>query len=374
MRCTETSLHSLGILSVLCNFRGADASFLGVKQDVGHQTVQGRTFACGRSSKYRAPEKLQLSPTSNAVVSVEPALRNLRVDSTIQVLSNDPLIYLVPDLLTQQECKAFRSYASNENGADGESMRKRIMTRSNPPDVFLDISKLWPLPILSIFAGIPPLLSILEDQRMTGSSRGLLSMFSVVLPNVCIALIGMGVLAWLVVLPLIRTVSDSSSRTSVAIALNELEDMDVVRPLVARASAVAMNHPWDQWEAPVVTKYDPGAVFAKHGDASPTRGSEWNGLGGQRIVTVICYLNTLKEDQGGMTNFESLRIAVSPRAGTALVFFPADAETLRADDRTMHESLPPTVEKWIVQLFGRAERVPPPLGLPDTFLRPREKD
>jgi hypothetical protein len=124
------------------------------------------------------------------------------------------------------------------------------------------------------------------------------------------------------------------------------------------------------WEAPVVTRYAPnGARFARHNDASPTRGSEWTDQGGQRVVTCICYLTSLpsNETTGGETYFDVLDIAVRPTQGMALFFFPADSNTLVADDRTTHESLPtsPKHEKWIVQMFGRTQTVPPPLGLPD---------
>ena len=32
-----------------------------------------------------------------------------------------------------------------------------------------------------------------------------------------------------------------------------------------------------------------------------------------------------------------------------------------------HESLPAIEEKYIVQMFGRVDRVPPPLGILDSF-------
>jgi len=143
------------------------------------------------------------------------------------------------------------------------------------------------------------------------------------------------------------------------------EDCNFIRDHVTRASSIANDHPWTGWEAPVVTRYSPGALFASHNDASPTRGSEWRVLGGQRIVTVITYLNSC--EKGGGTKFDKLNISVQPVQGSALVFFPADSDTLVADDRTVHQSLPAVEEKWIVQLFGRVRRVPPPLGIPDSF-------
>ena len=263
-----------------------------------------------------------------------------------QVLSEEPLVFVVPDLLTQDECNL---YMRKVEELEAEN---RTMTRSNPPDVSIDASKLWPLPIMSLLAGVPPLI------------EGKSSLEMVLLP-IGIALLVMSGLA-VAAVPLVRLLSDSSSRTSDAMALNQDEDVPFIKDFVDRVSDVT-GHSWEKWEAPVVTRYAPGAIFAKHGDASPTRGSEWADSGGQRVATCICYLNTVQE--GGETAFDKLNIQVKPRKGSALVFFPADSATLEADGMTTHESLPPMEEKWIVQMFGRVgPRVPPPLGIPNTSL------
>jgi len=117
---------------------------------------------------------------------------------------------------------------------------------------------------------------------------------------------------------------------------------------------------WEQWEAPVITKYDKGVLFSSHNDASPTRGSEWSNLGGQRIAAVISYLNTCPSCGGG-AKFDSLNFVVQqPRAGDALVFYLSDWDTLEADVRTVDQSLPAVEERYIVQLLGRCGSVPPP--------------
>jgi hypothetical protein len=198
----------------------------------------------------------------------------------------------------------------------------------------------------------------------TTSDISPMTLLSAILPNVFLAFAASIILAFAIILPLVRMQSASSSRTSEAMAMNLEEDNDFVHPLVDRICEIT-GHPWHSWEAPVVTRYDSGAIFARHGDSSPTRGSEWKDHGGQRVVTCICYLNTVPT--GGETYFDKLDLAVAPIEGQALVFYPADSTTWKADDKTTHESLPPGEEKWIVQLFGRAERVPGPLGLPDSF-------
>jgi 2OG-Fe(II) oxygenase superfamily len=246
------------------------------------------------------------------------------------------------------------------------------MTKSNPPEVSLEASKLWPLPLLSLLAGIPPIVKLL-DEPFQHESIALEQALSVMLPPIALALCATIALAYGVVLPTIQKLSSTSSRTSEATAFNLEEDVVFCRDFVDRVSQYT-RHPWYAWEAPVVTRYEPGAVFARHGDASPTRGTEWADMGGQRVITCICYLNTLDVGQGGETYFDQLGLHVSPKAGDALVFFPADPATLKADPRTTHESLPPAEEKWIVQMFGRiGPRVPPPLGLPDSFGPPEQQ-
>jgi len=305
--------------------------------------------------------RLSSTPTkrSNSLVERQP------IDTEqIHVLSKDPLVYTIPNLLSVEECQAFRDYVAH-------LPESRPMTRSNPPEVSLDSSKLWPLAILSVLAAVPPVYRLFEalassDGSESAATVNLSQIISAGLPNVVIAGLASTLLAFGVVLPMMRTVSASSSRTSDAVALNQPEDFPLIRTLVDRVVA-RTTHPWDHWEAPVITRYDVGAVFARHGDASPTKGSEWEGLGGQRVITCICYLKTLSEDGGGETYFDKLGLAVPPVAGSVLVFFPANDESWMADDRTLHESLPPQEEKWIVQMFGRAQRVPYPLGLPESY-------
>jgi len=295
---------------------------------------------------------LDTGKSSAITNNVAPWELKQKIPESAQVLSLDPLVFTIPDFLSVEECQSYMDHVK------ALSSSNREMTRSNPPEVFIDAKKLWPLPYLSFGAGIPPLFRVFDGQIPVESA--LMSILRPIVVALCLSAILTST-----AVPLIRKFSDSSARTSHAIALNLEEDMYFVRSLVRRL-ADATGHPWHAWEAPVVTRYDPGAIFARHGDASLNKGSEWSETGGQRVVTAICYLNTVVE--GGETYFDRLNLAVKPKQGSVLVFFPADVETLEADDRTTHESLPPAEGKWIVQMFGRiGPRVPPPLGLPDSF-------
>ena len=291
-------------------------------------------------------------------------------DDQVEVLSNDPLIYVVRNLLSQEECEEFinRSEKLTMSG-------NREMKQSNPPEVSLDTSKLWPLPLLSIGFGIPPLIHNIQDYGGIFSGTNSLEQVAWdVLPSIVGSFVASLGIAYGIIVPLIRKFSDTSSRTSIAMAFNIEEDIPYITNFVTRVCHIT-DHNWKCWEAPVITKYNTGAIFAKHSDASPTRGSEWKNLGGQRVVTCICYLNNCNE--GGETYFNNLKnndnnIRVKPTQGTGLFFYPCvPGDSLIADDDVIHESLPvlgETNEKYIIQMFGRVgPRVPPPLGIPDEF-------
>lgn len=172
--------------------------------------------------------------------------------SRINILSRDPLVYEIPEFLSEMECQAYRDYVSRDDSGIP-------LTRSNPPEVSLDISKLWPLPFFAMLAGVPPYIRLLQEGG--GDALSAATIARGVVPNVLIALSAMAALAWWVVLPVLRRQSNETSRTSVAAALNREQDINFVRPLVERVNAATCGHPWHCWEAPVVTKYEKGTVL-----------------------------------------------------------------------------------------------------------------
>lgn len=273
-----------------------------------------------------------------------------------EVLSEDPRVFIVHGILSPEECGEYIALA---DAADEGRMR-----RSNAPAVSVKLDRLWPLPFLGVGAGLPPYVRLAEQQPAATTD----DIIHAVLPNIGLAFV-IGCLLVLAVRQGVQMYADKSTRTSQSLALNTPNDVDFIMPLVERASEMT-NHSWDRWEAPVITKYDEGSLFASHNDASPTRGSEWADLGGQRVVTVITYLNTC--ERGGGTKFDQLGFTVQPRQGSALVFYPANDTTLEADGRTVHQSLEAIDEKYIVQLFGRVNRVPTPLGIADEYAGRKE--
>ena len=362
-RCGKT--HMLGFGTSIGNGKKGEPSLGNIS------TVKESTSTKIRN-RYNANSgicKSQLSSDTETRDSIDFVDRSY----DIKVLSSDPKVFVIPDFLSPEECQALIDRAkliSSSSNGNSESSPSREMIKSNPPEVTISISKLWPLPILSFLAGIPPVIRLFTEKEYSSDIN--ISMNQIIqaaLPNVAIAAVA-SVMLTLLTFQLIRKVSSESSRTSDAMAFNHLEDIPFIHSLVSRVTAITEipNYSWKNFEAPVITRYDTGAIFATHNDASPTKGSEWENLGGQRVVTIIMYLTTV--ENGGETSFDRLNIKVKPKQGTALVFYPADLETLDADDRTRHESkvtLDGEGEKWIVQMFGRVKRVPPPLGILDEF-------
>ena len=67
-------------------------------------------------------------------------------------------------------------------------------------------------------------------------------------------------------------------------------------------------------------------------------------------MTVLVYLNDCS--MGGQTDFPAMNIQVSPRKGTAVVFFPATVDGY-LDKRALHAALPAVDTKYVSQVWIR---------------------
>jgi hypothetical protein len=130
------------------------------------------------------------------------------------------------------------------------------------------------------------------------------------------------------------------------------------------------------FEAPTVIRYEAGQSLAPHYDANRAAETEDANRGGQTLATLLLYLNDVKE--GGKTRFGLLpatmgtndgnsKLTVEPKAGDALLFFPADKNG-NFDDRLEHEGCPAFDTKWIARIWRHIDRVPPPFGLSNSEL------
>lgn len=118
----------------------------------------------------------------------------------------------------------------------------------------------------------------------------------------------------------------------------------------------ALNVPLSQMEEPQIVRYETGQEFSWHYDEVPPP-QLFNG--GQRLATLLVYLNTVPREAGGGTTFRDLMtmekkdgdnendqtpLVMQPRQGSALLFFPAFRDG-RPDDRTLHKSQ--VMREWL---------------------------
>jgi prolyl 4-hydroxylase len=129
-------------------------------------------------------------------------------------------------------------------------------------------------------------------------------------------------------------------------------------PVCARLEsriATLLDWPLENGEGLQILRYGPGAEYKPHYDyfdpAEPGTPTILK-RGGQRVASLVCYLNT--PEAGGATVFPDAGLDVAPVRGNA-VFFSYD----RADPstRTLHGGAPVTAgEKWVATKWMREGR------------------
>ena len=131
-----------------------------------------------------------------------------------------------------------------------------------------------------------------------------------------------------------------------------------VPTLLAKAQRL-LNVTMSQMEEPQLVRYRTGEEFSWHYDEIP---KQQLANGGQRLATLLVYLNEMDEGMGGGTIFRDLQesrakgrrkakmLSVRPQAGKALLFFPAFKDG-RPDVRTLHKGEVASETKKIAQLW-----------------------
>lgn len=113
---------------------------------------------------------------------------------------------------------------------------------------------------------------------------------------------------------------------------------------VHRLTGVPQNHQ----EPTQVARYHTGQFYQSHQDAFDNPGN-----GGQRIGTVLMYLNNVAT--GGATYFNILNLRVQPKEGSALVFFPSTMDG-KQDIRYLHTAENASDIKWVSQIWLRDKK------------------
>jgi prolyl 4-hydroxylase len=139
-------------------------------------------------------------------------------------------------------------------------------------------------------------------------------------------------------------------------AFFQLRENPLIARLDERISAL-MNSPVENGEGLQVLRYGPGGEYPPHFDflgASSSWGAESIGRSGQRVSTLIIYLNDVAE--GGETVFPVAGLSVCPRRGNA-VYFEYTNSRQQVDLRSLHGGAPVRRgEKWIVTKWMRSRR------------------
>lgn len=129
-------------------------------------------------------------------------------------------------------------------------------------------------------------------------------------------------------------------------------------PLVTRIEArmaALLGWPLENGEGIQVLRYGPGAEYKPHYDYFDPAHSGTPSIlkrGGQRVASLVCYLNT--PAQGGSTVFPDAQLDVAPLRGNA-VFFSYDRA--HPVTRTLHGGAPVVEgEKWVATKWVREGR------------------
>jgi prolyl 4-hydroxylase len=121
---------------------------------------------------------------------------------------------------------------------------------------------------------------------------------------------------------------------------------------IERRIAKVLQWPLENGEGLQVLRYRPGAEYKPHHDYfDPAHAGTATILkrGGQRVGTIVMYLNT--PDAGGATTFPDVALEVAPIKGNA-VFFAYDRP--HAVTRTLHGGAPVAEgEKWVATKWLR---------------------
>jgi prolyl 4-hydroxylase len=145
----------------------------------------------------------------------------------------------------------------------------------------------------------------------------------------------------------------NEARTSQGMFFGRCENALVAR--VEARMAALMGWPLENGEGMQLLRYGPGAEYRPHYDyfdpiysGTPTILKR----GGQRVASLVCYLNT--PAQGGATVFPDVPLDVMPVKGNAVFF---NYERPHASTRTLHGGAPVVEgEKWVATKWLREGR------------------
>lgn len=152
----------------------------------------------------------------------------------------------------------------------------------------------------------------------------------------------------------------NAHRTSSSAFLNNVES-EITKNIQKRAAKlVRANH--QDVEALQVVHYKDGQKYEPHYDffdRSKEGGKTSIGQQGQRMATLLVYLNDIDDDAGGQTFFPKVLngLKINPKKNMA-VFWYNVLPNGKEDERTLHGGLPINKgEKWAVNIWIRDPKI-----------------
>lgn len=148
----------------------------------------------------------------------------------------------------------------------------------------------------------------------------------------------------------------SEIRTSLGMFMTTPQQIALVRPVAERVASV-VGIPSDRYEAMQVLRYEAGQRYIPHPDYFEGELlKSQQGRGGQRIATIVMYLNNVMS--GGETEFPMLNVTVKPSAGSGVLFWSMN-EDGRMEPKALHSAHPPSTgeEKWVAIYWMREDTI-----------------
>lgn len=124
-------------------------------------------------------------------------------------------------------------------------------------------------------------------------------------------------------------------------------------PLLLKKIQLLTNKPYGHMELPQVARYTDSQRYVEHYDGVDPHtdaGRAFCQNGGQRIATVLMYLNDVAA--GGSTFFRRINFEVRPKKGAAVIFFPGFMNG-ELDTDALHAGLPAQDCKFVSQVWIR---------------------
>jgi len=124
-------------------------------------------------------------------------------------------------------------------------------------------------------------------------------------------------------------------------------------PVLLQKIQALTNKPYGHMELPQVARYASSQRYVEHYDGVDPHteaGRSFCASGGQRVATVLVYINDVPD--GGATRFKRLDLEVKPVKGNALIFFPGFMNG-ELDTEVLHAGMPAVDTKWVSQVWIR---------------------